>query len=336
MMRWAPPLIDAGRLAALVTLLSLAACARGPAEPAQSSGGDHVLSGADLTGWEIVGQPALFDASTLYLHVNGEDGLYISAGFERLTSIELKEDRRGGATVVVDVYELGSTLSAFGIYSRLHDEAALVPGAGASACLFETLAVMYKNRYVVKITADPTRGSGDDRARLLTALIGRVAEALPGTTAPPCELACAAHEGLVAGSMTYVEQALNGHDFLPGGLQADYRIAGDEARLFLSSFPDAGTAAAAFQRYGEIMQDTVVPPERAGEREGQRIAGSEPDGTRTTVVVWDRFLVGIRGGGDGPTATALMTRTLQAIEDNAGCWSAESPQPGTEAAAGSP
>ena len=280
---------------------------------------EHVLQDADLTGWKLVGEPTLYDASSLYERVNGEDGLYLSAGFTRLTSIELEEDRRRGVTVVADVYELGSTLSAFGIYSRLHEEEAVIPGLGTSACLFGALVVMYKDRYLVRINADPSVVASDQLKQVLTGLAEKVAGGIPGSEGPPCELGFLPEVGLDAGTVTYVENSLHGHDFLPGGLRADYLIGDRRVGVFLTIFPDAEAATAALHRYNEILQETGGPSLLAEVPEWLSVAGREPDSTRVSLAVRDRLLVGARGHERTRDADELLRSTIRAIEDNVAC-----------------
>lgn len=293
---------------------ALTACGGGQSDRIEPTFSEHVLSGADLTGWVLVAEPALYDRSTLYQRVNGEDGLYLGAGFTKLTTLELKQDRRRATTAMVDVFELGSPLSAFGIYSRHHDEEAVVPQTGTSACITGPFAVLYKDRFVVKINADSTAARGGESVQGLADLAARIAGGLPGSEAPPCELGFLPEEGLEKGSTSYVETALNGHDFLPGGLQADYRIEGQGMRVFLSFFPDDDAAVAALGRYGEILGGTTpVTPGAEGGGE-PRFTGAAPDGENVTVTTRGRFLVGARGYEDLRAAEQLTRDTLEAIE----------------------
>lgn len=288
----------AAGLLAVAALGSLTACGGSRQDPVEASLPDH-LGAAVLTGWSPAGEPAVYDASTLYQRVNGEDGLYLGAGFARLTTVELKQHGRRGTTAVVDVFELGSVLSAFGIYSRLHEEEAVVPRIGTSACIYGGFAVLYKDRIVVKINADPTAASGAEPAPGLAELAALIADGLPGAAAPPCELGYLPPDGLVAGSATYVEAALNGHDFLPGGLQADYQVDGQEVSVFVSLLPNPEAADAARGQYTEAL----------GGAEGEQVS----------VAAQGRFLVGARGFEDPRTAVKLIQGTLEAIEGHGDC-----------------
>jgi len=309
----------AAGLLAFTVLVSWTACEGSRRDRVEPAVPDHVLGGADLTGWLLVGEPTQYDASTLYQRVNGEDGLYLSAGFTRLSTFELKQDRRRGTTAFLDVFELGSPLSAFGIYSRLHDEEAVLPQIRTSACLYGAFAVLYKDRFVVKINADQSAASGDEPVQGLAELAAKVASGLPGSETPPCELGFLPQDGLDVGSTAYVENALNGHDFLPGGLQADYRIEDQSVRVFLSIFSDAEAAAAALGRYGENIGGARSPTRQSDAGQENRFTGSEPSGESVSVSVRGRFLVGARGYEDSQAAVKLIQDTFEAIEGHGEC-----------------
>lgn len=289
-------------LLAFAALGSFTACGGDRGEPVETQLPGHVLGGAILTGWSLVGEPALYDPSTLYQRVNGEDGLYLDAGFVGLTTLEVKQDRRRGTTAMLDVFELGSPLSAFGIYSRHHDDEDAVPDIGTSACIHGGFAVLYKDRWVVKINADSTSAATGEPAPGLQELAGKIAAVLPGDTAPPCELGFLPVAGLAAGSATYVESALNGHEFLPGGLQADYRIEGQAVSVFVSIFEDTEAAAAALGLYNDTLGDT--------------------GGDQVSVSAQGRVLVGARGFEDPRVAMKLLQDTFAAIEGHAECLTA--------------
>jgi len=322
---------DTGRrsLDALLALAVSLACLAGGAgcgrPAAHTLPADHVLASADLTGWTVVGEPALYDASTLYQRVNGEDVLYLDAGFTQLTHIELRATDRGAISVEVDLYELGSPLSAFGVYSRLHDDAAVVPETGASACRFGGLLVMYQDRYLARLTLDPA-SPRDERADLsMVELARKLAAGLPGTAAEPCELSYLPADGLERGSRSYVEKALFGHEFLPGGLTASYRLEGQTVVLFVSRLADGEAAADGLRRYRSLLADGGSDSLLDEDRGLAAVAGREPTGHRVSVAASGPFLVGVRSPESLPDSGPLLLGALVGIEGAAACSATGAP-----------
>ena len=83
------------------------------------------LPGADLfpdrvAGLERAGQVRHFDKDTLYEYINGHDVYFIGAGFRGLAVSEYGDSGDGSPALVVNLYDMGAPLNAFGV---LVDEA---------------------------------------------------------------------------------------------------------------------------------------------------------------------------------------------------------------------
>lgn len=75
---------------------------------------------ASLGGRQRVGVPRPFSRDTLYEYVNGHAEYYITAGFEGLAVGEYGADAQGQPALVVNLWDMGKPLHAFGV---LMDEA---------------------------------------------------------------------------------------------------------------------------------------------------------------------------------------------------------------------
>ena len=76
---------------------------------------------ASLGGRQRVGMPRAFARDTLYEYVNGHAEYYITAGFEGLAVGDYGADAQGQPALVVNLWDMGKPLHAFGV---LMDEAA--------------------------------------------------------------------------------------------------------------------------------------------------------------------------------------------------------------------
>jgi hypothetical protein len=196
------------------------------------------------------------------------------------------------AGITLDVFDMGSKLGAFGIYSSGRPPGAEFRQWGAEGYRSGTVTAAWKGSYFVHAEAD------DDRPALiekLETLIEETCNGIPGATSPPDILDPLPPGGLVARSERYVAEDLLGHSFLPGGLLATYRIDGREARLFVSRLGSTDLAAEAMielrshrSKWSEIEDE--IPPIGT---EGFRFSGPGPGSG--TVVRLDEYIAGVDG-----------------------------------------
>ena len=64
-------------------------------------------------GWDIQGQPRVFNGNDLYGYINGGSELFLEFGFNRLTAYRLQSP---AGELVLDLYEMTDPVGALGIY----------------------------------------------------------------------------------------------------------------------------------------------------------------------------------------------------------------------------
>jgi hypothetical protein len=150
------------------------------------------------------------------------------------------------SSITLDVYDMGSPLGAYGIYSSGRSRDISPRAWGAEGYLSGTIAVAWKQQVYVYCSADnetPALG------KMLEQLMDRVTSAIPGDNRKPDILSALPPEGLVPYSDRYIGKDLLGHSFLPGGLLANYQIEGQESMVFFSDLGSAEAAEGAVQRW---------------------------------------------------------------------------------------
>jgi hypothetical protein len=95
-------------LAILVTL----GCAKKEAGPAKMEKLLPIVS-----DWQLAEEPKMYTPDNLYDYIDGNCELYFSYGFKSLVSASYKNDKAPEQTVTVDIYDMGTSLGAFGVYS---------------------------------------------------------------------------------------------------------------------------------------------------------------------------------------------------------------------------
>ena len=101
-------------------LVVLAACARTelPSEPGLELE-DLLPEPTSFEGWQIAEGPTPYTPDTLWEFLDGGAPRYLAYGLVRMVSVRYQLGDDPLSSVAVEVYEMGSELAAFGIYSSI-------------------------------------------------------------------------------------------------------------------------------------------------------------------------------------------------------------------------
>lgn len=129
-----------------------AAAAPDPAtaeKPASAAGSELVA------GFRLSGRERIYTRDNLYEHVNGHAEYFISAGFAGLSVREYvpAEAKTAGAELQAEVFDMGSSIQAFGVLSDESGDNAQPAAAGTMAFRTSGGINFIRGRYYVKITA---------------------------------------------------------------------------------------------------------------------------------------------------------------------------------------
>jgi hypothetical protein len=292
-----------------ITVLILAAgCAR--QELPQSPGAEleSLLPDASaLDGWRVAEGPTLFTPDTLWEYLDGGAPRYLAYGLVQMVHVRYQLGDDPLSSVSLELYDMGSELGAFGIYSSIRPPDLSVRSWGAEGYRAGNTAAAWKGQVFVHASAD------DERAELTEAmewLLSRICEHVTGATSPPPILNPLPSEDMVPHSERYVASDLFGHAALPGGVLATYKIGGRRADLFFSELSNevaAEEALAAFRLEKERWTEVSGAPR------GFRF--EDPSGTSGTVLRSGRFVIGVLGDVPFDTQDALLSRLNDRLLD---------------------
>lgn len=243
---------------------------------------------SSLEGWSVAEGPSSFVSDTLWEYLNGGAPRYEDYGFERLLHIRYQLGEDTLASVVADIYDMGTELGAFGIYRSIRPSDAVVRNWGAEGYRSGTVAAAWKGAVFVHVASD------DERPELIEAmemLVSQVCEQAEGGVMPPPVLDPLPLEGRVPYSERFVASDLLGHAAFGGGVVATYENDGRFAELFFSELESGGAAETALATYRSEMERWA---EVADEPNGFRFVSTGPvDGI---VVTSGHFVAGASGG----------------------------------------
>ncbi len=266
-----------------------------------------------LDDWSIAKELTVYTPDNLYEYNNGAAPKYIAYGFEKLAHIRYKYKDDDFLSIAVDVYDMGSPLGAYGIYSTGHGRDIEVrEGWGTEGYLSGTVAVAWKQRFYIDISAD------EDQPALISMtkkLMEDIVASIPKKDLRPRILDLLPKRGFIPHSDQYVAKDLFGHSFLPGGLLASYKIEDQEALLFVTDLKTKKAADEALDRllgyekeWGEI--------ESQGEDDfgKEHFWAKDPGLGKGVAARTGRYIAGMWGVQSKNEAEAILRRLIAELD----------------------
>jgi hypothetical protein len=192
---------------------------------------------------------SFYKPDTLYEYIDGGADVYLLYDFQRLLHQNFKT-RDGELTV--DIYDLGTSENAFGIYSAERSPRYKFVTLGVEGYHGEGTLNFVQGRYYVKLAASGAAAPAalDPFARMLSRRIG-------GTARAPALLAKLPMERRVAHSEQYIMRDPLGHAFLAPAYLVGYRWAEkQESKLVLSVASDSEGAKARLDQFVKHFQQS--------------------------------------------------------------------------------
>ncbi len=183
-----------------------------------------------------------FYSSDLFQYLNG--GAEAFHNYDLVAMVH-QEYRVRSTQIAVDIFDMGSGLNAFGVYSVERSPEYRFVSIGAEGHLSESTLDFFQGAFYVKLSASSERDKG---AQVLESL-GRAISGRIGTDRSlPGFLAWFPEQRLIARSQKYIKRAPLGHGFLAPAYLASYRWEGKEAVLVLSEARDQAEAGQRLER----------------------------------------------------------------------------------------
>ncbi len=281
-------------------------------EPDTTGGGlgELLPAAAALEGWSIEEDLVEHSPDTLYEYLDGGAPLYLKYGFRRLAQGRYRNDDSRHSGITIDVFDMGSSLGAFGIYTSIRPPDAALRRWGIEGYRSGAVAAAWRGDVFVHGEADD---DSPELIEMLERLMAETAAGLTGDASRPAILAALPTDGLVQRSERFVAADLLGHAFLPGGILATYEIEGREAQLF---FSDLGSEAAAARALADLRAHEARRGEIAGGLPAFGAAGfrfSDPGLGTGTAVAAAGFVAGVLGDPPLHSQERLLERLVAGL-----------------------
>lgn len=125
----------------------------------------------EVHGWEAEGEDEFYDPQTIYDYIDGAGEVYRAYNFQLL--LARRYVREGQTDLVVDLFDMGSSRDAFGVFT--HDLEGEDAGVGQGSTYKGGLLSFWRDRYFVSVYAEEETG---EAKKALDALGRKVASAI--------------------------------------------------------------------------------------------------------------------------------------------------------------
>lgn len=263
---------------------------------------------AEIKGWKTDGAPISYDPETLWEYIDGSAETFLAYDFRGMIAQDYVSASDKG--LKVEIYEHGSPLMAFGIYSQFRSPGVKLYDIGAEAFGDEYSITFRKDRYYVRVAVFEKNPDLLAEAQRFAGLIaGRISAA--GNL--PAELCALPDEGIVPLETTYIPENVLGYAELPPAFVGTYTFGDEQAKVYISALEDSASARKMFDWYTTKLGAAAQPAE------GQfgsyvRSTGNDPFQGDVTTFQFGKWLGIVTGLKTGTAKTdELVNKSIEKL-----------------------
>jgi len=213
-----------------------------------------------VAGWRLAEAAQSFFPETLFERIDGAAESYLAYDFKELLAAEF-EFPGSEASLTAEIYDMGTPLNAFGIYSAERFPENQPIAVGLMGYIEGEALNFVAGRYYVKLLSFDT---GPQTARVLTDFARKISAPVVDPGVLPDIFARFPRESMTAMSEKYINRNFLGFEFLGRGFQVTYRFGQQEFEGFAAAFDGEAQAKAALQRLLEFYAKERAPAQAVG------------------------------------------------------------------------
>ena len=237
-------------------------------------------------GWRNDGKVDSYTRDTLFRFINGEAELYMPYGF---TVATVTTYRSGDNTIEAAVYEMGSLLEAFGVYSNYRYPEEPRTDFGADGFYDDYQLMFYQDKYFVRLNA---HGDKDAHKERLLACGRAISRRLPLPARQPDELDMFKFDGVEPRTEVYHAESVLGYAFFTKGFLVKASLDGQSGRVFVVTADTGAGAETSMQRYLDYLKEHNVELKWISAAAGECLAVQDPLYKETIVLRTGPYLLG--------------------------------------------
>jgi len=197
-------------------------------------------------GWKIYNEIKQFTPENLYEQINGRASFFLAYDMVKMTYASFVNSTNSEQFVDLSIYDMGTTTSAFGVFSSERSPGELTINIGRLAYCSGANYFIWKGQYYIRIISSETTGVaqrlGMDLARDVTKILPDSDEQPWGVTALPLK-------DRISSSIQYVKVDAMGLDFLDDTYLAEYKKGNAKVMAFLSRRDSVESACTILEKY---------------------------------------------------------------------------------------
>lgn len=255
-----------------------------------------------VEGWQSPVEISNYDVSTLYEHINGAADLYVKYDF-----IEMKMGTytRGDDYVSVEIYKHKDMNVAFGIYTAERRPDVQVVKIGTEGYLEKDALLFLYGEYYIKLYTNNSNIPAD-----LIKIGQAITEAFFACISKPIELEAFPQEGVIPGSLRFINKNVLGLSFLHKAFMADYMVDGQKFSFFIIHCYAADECKNMLIRYLEFAGQSIQNP-----IEGKYVINDKYNGN--VVIQWSgKCLFGMYGTIQDAAVVKYMEECKKRLKAN--------------------
>ena len=298
------------RRAYCLSILALALSIASPAVAAEKAV-ENVLPAQCATGWAMDGKIATYNPDNLYKYIDGEAELYVPYGFRKAASAMYVKPGSSDVGIVVNVFEMGSLLDAFGIYSNFRTPTLEQTKIGAEGFLDESQLMFYQDRFFVQVEASGTVTT--DGGPVFQSCAEAISHNLPDAKEKPRELDILKIPEAVPLTEKYYAIALLGHSFFGKGFTAEVMVGKAQAKSVIVLGESQEAAARIFTAYEKYLKESKVSPQVSGDKGSPLLHAMDPLYKGVVLRQSGRYVIGVVGLKEPHEGDALVAQLVKRL-----------------------
>ncbi len=192
-----------------------------------------------------------FTPETLFDYIDGEADQYMPYEFKLLTVVNYQSKENAEEKIEVQLYEMSSTLNAFGIFSVHRDPNKKIFPCGNDGVIGGNQAMFYQSKYFVKLLANNPSITSEQ-----VLLVGKkVSEVLPKENLKVQELECLGLDAKIQNTERYLAKDVLSQTFFPKGFVVQLKVGGKVGSGFIVVFDSIDKANKGWNEYITYLKD---------------------------------------------------------------------------------
>lgn len=212
----------------------------------------EILAVLDGTGEKEYNEPKFY-GKNLWQYIDGADVAYHSYDF---VALALQRYRSGTSETTVEIYDMGESINAFGIYAAERSPDLNFIKIGAQGYDQKAMLNFYQGRYYVKLSLY----APDERQKSLKEIAVKLSESIGDDYAMPAFYQSFPTENRIENTEQYLKKAPLGHPFLSPAYQVSYKKGDDLFQIVISRAENPQNAVERYLRLKEhfVQSGTVT------------------------------------------------------------------------------